>query len=382
MSDHNENAEWLKAEIELAGNSPIVLANSALPIPHPERIKEMISPHLPAGWTADVPILVTSSQAITAAKVLLKPEHRKNFIEGIPVLLAPVPIPFREKFQQGRREVMEQEQKARDGLHVNIALCIERIRACENGQEHRSRGPGAHRPEIFETLAPLLALGRFDGTANPHKKALAFVKNGFREGQGLLRTWFDTSATAREIMKLAYDKALKAGQDDPALFKPVVERQKDRLTTLSAIHLRTQDYVLALPEVPDADTVAEPITHAAQQSLAYALEGGPGLYELMDAAIYGDINPAPLFANWATLDTDFVIGQVLGRLSRGSISHVDWAPFQIERLERMALIAIEHLDAVEPEKKTAKMVWRLALSICEAGKWEKLFAAARGAQST
>jgi hypothetical protein len=308
---------------------------------------------------------------------------REKFIAGELVLIMVTKVHTTPERDVGGQDVEGLEKRARDGLHVTVAMATERLRACADFSEHRKMGAGARRGEIFERLQPLLS----DVSA----------RNCFAEGQKRIEDWYP-GPTAYRTMKSAYAavlELLRGGGADPVLAET---KQIELVRTASAIYKKAVAFLEAqhatsnmIRELMDSEefknaTPAEQHDMQARllreqapahhQEMAHNKQGGPSLPQLMRAAAAMDINPAWVFSNVLFYKGELDCAMQLGRAERGVSAIL--GPEHIKQLKRVMVRADEADGKTDVDAET-EAAWRLrdlALGVKTRAGWEEFFAIA------
>lgn len=308
--------------------------------------------------------------------------HRQSFIAGefVPVVVTKVhETPERDVGGQG---VVGLERRARDGLHVTVAMVTERLRACADYTEHRKMAPATRRGEIFERLQPLLRD--------------VSVQNAFSEGQKRVEHWFPGS-TAYQTMKSAYNDMvdkLRGRADAAAVDAGLI----DLVRTAGAVYAKTKSFLEAqhaasavIRELIESDefnnTTTErqhemqarllreraPVQH---QEMAHDMQAGPSLAQLMQVAAAMDINPSAVYANVLLFKRELDCAMYLGRVERGVGALFE--PTHIKALKRSMAQADEAGGeaAVETHIEAARCLQDIALRVKTRAGWDEFFAIA------
>ncbi|MGY4598113.1 hypothetical protein ACVWXL_005859 [Bradyrhizobium sp. GM22.5] len=251
-------------------------------IPRPNRL---LRDQLRDDGVVDLLIVLTTLVELDAHLPLCR--DRDNFIAGELVLMMVTKVHETPERDVGGQDVLGLEERARDGLHMTVAMAAERLRACADFSEHRKMATEARRGEIFERLQPLLG----DVSA----------RNCFAEGQKRIEDWYP-GPTAYRTMKSAYMSeldALRSGADPVA----VEAGQIDLVRTAGAVYAKTNAFLEAqhaasavIRELMESDefkkaTPAEQYDMQARllrergaaqhQEMTHNKQGGPSLAQLM-----------------------------------------------------------------------------------------------------
>ena len=309
------NACWLKGRLQLLGTQAFVLQNAELPGHAPNDVREAVREHIPPEQEA-FELVITTLKAIDDVGLPLKPEHRQQFQSGLPVLIVPLAFLELEERPQGRQKVERYEKQARDALYINVALCVERLRAIDAFEDRLNLSVAYRRGKVFLDLAKTPTLPN-SGTVSDRE---SFFRNAFREGQSreLLSRFFQDTP-AKVILKNAHDQARHRAEDRLAQInlRDMKSAEIVSLTTLLHIYRQAQDVLHAQHEMSEGVREGVEMSRSLHQTLANAKLDGPALDEFMDAAIIGDLNPSDVFKNVVSWKNAFEVGRRMGRLSRG-----------------------------------------------------------------
>jgi hypothetical protein len=97
----------------------------------------------------------------------------------------------------------------------------------------------------------------------------------------------------------------------------------------------------------------------------------------MEAAIQGDLNPAPLYGHVAIWVAALEVGRRLGQLARGAAIILE--PELGTALERLLVLADQ--EGNDADLRAARLVRELALALRPAGFWAALRVATQAASS-
>lgn len=347
-------------------------------IPRPNRL---LLDRLREDGVADLAIVLTTLVELDAYLPLCR--DRENFIAGELVLMMVTKVHETPERDVGGQDVLGLEERARDGLHVTVAMATERLRACADFSEHRKMATEARRGEIFERLQPLLG----DVSA----------QNCFAEGQKRIEDWYP-GPTAYRTMKSAYVgvlDALLSGADPVA----VDAGQIDLVRTAGAVYGKTNAFLEAqhaasamTRELIESDefkkaTPSEQYDMQARllrergpaqhQEMTHNKQGGPSLAQLVRAAATMDLNPSWVYGNVRLYKTELDCAMRLGRVERGV--GVMLGSKQVKRLKRLMMQSdeVEHGDvAVDAEIEAARHLRDLALRVKTREGWDEVFAIA------
>lgn len=322
---------------------------------------------LPVGQV-EIVQLRTTIEAIDGVGLVLKPKRRADFLAGYPVLIAPMLIPLLPPRERGRPVVTDFEARARDALYVAVTLATERLRACADARDGMTWSREARRLAVFEDLAKVVELphDKADaGADEEERRRLRLVGSAFREGQARLARFYP-GRRARDVLQEAYDGVRTVEQASERA--TIAARELRRVEILSRVYRRAQVVRTAQHDVSGLLRAGEPIGRALQQELAYALEGGLALDALMEAALVGDLNPAPLFAYVVTWVVELEVGRRLGQLARGAA--VDLEPAHVAALGRLFVLADQEGD--DADLRAARLVRDAAWALRPASFWEAL----------
>jgi hypothetical protein len=375
-------AEWLRSAIRSAGTLPFFIANRAV---HPKgeiEIPPYMLERLPVGFPDDAPLVVTTIEAIDEVGLPIA-RHRQQFLNGGVVMVAPRMVAELAERAWGGQTVEGLEMKARDGVRVVVVLATEIIRGCRDGARNAKGDLEERRITVTTMMEPLLA-------------GLSGI-NCFREGQALLTQWYP-GQKAMAIMREAYKRALQApdAKGRAAHFAAVEAEQMQLVRTAGAIYAKTLAYLGAQhamsaemreAEPADMQSEAQPnqptISAGVLQDLTHARQDGPGIDDLMQAAVAMDFNPALVFANVTSFATEFACGMLLGRVERGNEALFE--PKHLERLQRLidqassADLEPEHLNETD---LMAQHLRDLALRLKPASAWANLATVAAAANES
>lgn len=373
----------LPEAIEDVGRNPrpfVIINRECYPndIPRPNRL---LLDRLRDDGVVDLLVVLTTLVELDEYLPLCR--DRGNFIAGKVVLMKVTKLHETPERDVGGQDVEGLEKRARDGLHVTVAMATERLRACADFSEHIKMATGTRRGEIFERLQPLLG----DVSA----------RNCFAEGQKRIEDWYPGPTTYR-TMKSAYMSeldALRSGADPVA----VEAGQIDLVRTAGAVYAKTNAFLEAqhaasavIRELMESDefkkaTPAEQYDMQARllrergaaqhQEMTHNKQGGPSLAQLMAAAASMDVNPSWVFTNVLFYKRELDCAMLLGRAERGV--GVMLRSKQIKRLKRFMTQAdeVEHGDVtVDAEIEAARHLRDLALRVKTREGWDEFFAIA------
>lgn len=361
-----EETLWLAQRMQVNRGQAIVLSNKTQPAVDQNQLLAALDGRLPEGQI-EVVQLRTTIEAIDGIGLVLKPERRADFLAGHPVLIAPMVIPLLPPRERGRPVVTDLEARARDAFYVTVTLATERLRACADARDGSTWSREARRLAVFEDLATAVELPReeADAGADEQEQRLRFLDNSFREGQARLKLFYP-GRRARDVLQEAYDgvRAVERASERAA----IAARELRRVEILSRVHRRAQVVRTAQHDVSGMLRAGQPMGRAQQQKLAHALEGGLKLDALMEAALLGDINPAPLFAYVATWVVDLEVGRRLGRLARGAAVVLE--PAHGAALGRLFVMADQEGD--DADLRAARLVRDAALALRPVSFWDAL----------
>lgn len=340
---------------------------------------------LPDGFTGDLLVAPTTLAELNRAHLSVG-RHRQRFLAGEPVMIMVEKLHETPEWTHGGQTVRALEERARDGLHVTVALATERMRASTDCREHWKMKTGTRRKEIFARLAPDL-VGLSPG-------------NFFDAGQRLIGKWYPGQKT-HQVMKSAYESVAnycgtRTGQANLAA---VEAGQTELVRTAGAIYAKTLALLGAQNEMSErlremkdgieyknADveeqydmqaTLLLEKAPAQHQTLAHDEQYSPTLAQFMRAASEMDFNPAWVFLNVKFYATELECAALLGRSERGIGAMLK--PTHIARLRRFMVLADAadgHGGAAHAEVEAAICLRDLALRVKPRLEWDEFFAIA------
>lgn len=368
-------ADWLAERMRTHQGQVVVLSNKARPQACSDTVLHAtVIQLLPPGQTEFTKVRTTIA-AIDAIGFPLKPEHRKDFLAGWPVVTTAMLIPLLPPRERGRQTVTDLEERARNAFYLIVTLATERLRACADAREGTTLACEVRRLMVLEDLAAAVELP--NESTDPQKRQRQrgrFLINAFREGQARVGHFYP-GQRGKDVLQAAYGEVRAIGNADERA--AIMTRELRRVELLSRLYRRAQVVRAAQHELSRTLRVGEPTSRIQHQVLAHALEGGLPLDALMEAAIQGDLNPAPLYGHVAIWVAALEVGRRLGQLARGAAIILE--PELGTALERLLVLADQ--EGNDADLRAARLVRELALALRPAGFWAALRVATQAASS-
>lgn len=366
MSTTEAEAHWLAERMRAHQGQVVVLSNKARPQACSDSVlRAAVIQQLPLGQ-AEFTNLRTTIAAIDAIGLSLKPEHREDFLAGWPVVTTAMLIPLLPPRGRGRPTVTDLEERTRDAFYVIVTLATERLRACADAHEGVTLACEARRLMVLEDLEAVVELpNEANDPQERQRQRGRFLLNAFREGQARVGQFYP-GQRAKDVMQAAYGDIRAIGDADERA--AIMTRELRRVELLSRLYRRAQAVRAAQHELSGSLRAGESVSRAQQQVLAHALEGGLPLDALMEVAIQGDLNPAPLYGYAAIWAAALEVGRRLGQLARGASIILE--PELGIALER--LLALADQEGSDADLRAARLVRELALALRPAGFWAAL----------
>lgn len=369
-------ARWLAEQMRTHQGQVIVLSNTTRPQACSDTVLlATVIQQLPPGQTEFTKVRTTLA-AIDAIGFPLKPEHREDFLAGWPVVSTAMLIPLLPPRGRGRPTVTDLEERTRNAFYLIVTLATERLRACADAHEGVTLACDVRRLMILEDLRAVVELpNEANDPQERQRQRGRFLLNAFREGQARMGQFYP-GQRAKDVMQAAYGDIRAIGDADERA--AIMTRELRRVELLSHLYRRAQVVRAAQHELSGSLRAGESVSRAQQQVLAHALEGGLPLDALMEVAIQGDLNPAPLYGYAAIWAAALEVGRRLGQLARGAAIILE--PELGIALERLLALADQEGD--DADLRAARLVRELALALRPVGFWAALRVAMEASSSS
>lgn len=326
-------------------------------------------------------VLAVPAALLPTLLPFLAPDHRAMFLAGRPLVIAPIAVDEREPNPRHRPVDTGPVQAAKAALAVQTFRLLTGQEAVEFARNNQSRlltdAEAIRRAREAITEAVWRDGSDPDG-AGKAKHLKGLIDRGRRPAAN-----FFGVENPRDVGQAEVDRiAERLGTSSPGtaqrreMTDALARDHLERVGGLADHELRAVTHERAMVRWSASTRTGEPIEFADGQDITNGIATRQSAPALMRAAIDGDLNPAEVHRNLATMREDFEVGRLIGRLSRKQ---------SIELTLGQARILIQSLDVFgsqlhgtgKPETEADGCAWYLAeaaLSCHDLGFWNETIA--------
>lgn len=326
-------------------------------------------------------VLAFPAALLTTLLPFLAPDHREMFLTGRPLVIAPIVVDEREPNPRHRPVDTGPVQAAKAALAVQTFRLLTAQEATEFARNNQARlltDEEAIRRAREAITEAVWRDGSDPDGAGKAKRLKGLIDRGRRPAAN-----FFGVENPRDVGRAEVDRITeRLGTSSPGtaqrreITDALARDHLERVGGLADHELRAVTHERAMARGSASLRGGKPIEFADGQDITNGIATRQSAPALMRAAIDGDLNPADVHRNLATMRDNFEVGRLIGRLGRKQ---------SVELTLGQAKILIQSLDVFgsqlhgtgKPETEADGCAWYLAdaaLSCHDLGFWNETIA--------